>query len=71
MIIPTQSSKMARVEIAFWDIAIGIISAIRSILNNEDIKQPFPRRMLDKLYLYMIWIIIGLSVGFIIGLTGQ
>ena len=71
MIIPTQSSKMARVEIAFWDIAIGIISAIRCLLNNEDIKQPFPRRMLDKLYLYMIWIIIGLSVGFIIGLTGQ
>lgn len=71
MIIPAPSHKIKNVEVLFWDIVIWVISGFRTVLRNKNIAQYLHSAWFENLVLFTIWVTIGFSFGFILGLSSQ
>lgn len=61
------NSKHPNLEIAFWDLAIRLICGVRRLLRTIPSSLPFRSSLPVKILTWMLWILTGLSSGWILG----
>ncbi len=60
-------SKHTNLEIAFWDLAILLICGVRRLLRTIPSNLPFHSSSSVSILIWMLWILTGLSSGWLLG----
>lgn len=64
-------TKRVNLEIVFWDLTILLITIARDILRAMPSRLPFDKQLLTMLLGWMMWIVAGLSSGWILGILSR
>lgn len=65
------TTKHINLEIVFWDLTILLITLARDILRAMPSRLPFDKQLLTTLLGWMVWILAGLSSGWVLGVTSR